>query len=1184
MAHSQRLSPVASLVALAALLLMPLSSIVLAQVGQGEITGLATDPSGASVPDAKVTLTSSATGESRDTLTTSAGIYRFVAVPVVGTYAIKVEASGFKTVEVTGIVVSTGTVVTQDIQLEIGAATQTVLVEAGAEDTDTSDSSVSTLVDRRLWQSLPLETRTQNTFINILPGVVPDQFAGTTRGAAVNGTRPGMSNYLLDGYDNNDQGQGGAGVGGLEGAPGAVTQLSPDAIQEYRVITNDFPAEYGKGGGFVNDTVLKSGTNHWHGSLFEYNRVQAFAANDFFSNAAGIKDRLVRNQFGGSTGGPIVKEKTFFYATYERHMRRQASPIVTTGTTQDFISFVQSGAFETFMETNSGGFCVANFGPTKACPGAFSKSATLGPNFATLLAKGPFPLATKNLTPTAAGYITSPLSSLGFAQIKYPVNVYGRVTVIDPVKLDQNKGSIKVDHKLSRKAQLSGTYAIIDSFTQDAFRGSDGAIGPALVNPSRSQLFGMTLTYTFTPVLINQFRASYLRRLSNLPDAPGLQGIPSVTSSFDPLGVAFGNSFSQPRFFTDNQFQYQDSVTYVHGKHTFKAGGEYRRTRNGSSFQNFRNSAIAPWDVENLLTDGFFGDAADLVAFGAPTLGGIGEADASINPQTNGFPEYYRGYRANEVAWYFQDDFRVAPRFTINAGLRWEYFGPPHNFRPGIDSNFYFGPTVTPILGTTITNPTANPFFPSNSPPAAGFRRGTFQVRDHDLWHKDLHSFGPRLGFGWDVLGSQKVVLRGGYGIFYDRLYNTIFENLRFNPPLFAIASLGGNVNGVPVGPLATPGLYQVPFRSPEAFAGVGITPMPLQMDENLVNAYIQQFHLGTEWEFAHNFVLSLNGIGTIGNKLIGLIDPNTFDGRTACATPRPRPACVAAFKAGKIPSTTFSRDRINTSIASDHFRTNAFRSNYYGLQIEGRKIFSSGLQFNANYTYSHAIDEVSDILNNGRGQFTYPTDTTNIALDRGNADFDIRHRFVVSYYYELPLFKSNRWLGGWSWSGITTIQKGVPIQLIGSADTNRDGHSTDRPVYTGSGSISNAIQHSKSPADGYFNPSLFANFTCPASINFGLFCNGPLGRNTLIGPGFINFDMGLAKKFKITERLALQLQGNFFNIFNHPNFQNPDGSLANCIPDPVTGLCTGTFGKSLATYGDLGGHRITQLAVRLDF
>jgi ferredoxin len=632
MAHSQRWSPLLSLPALTTLLLLSLGSVARAQVGQGEITGLVTDPSGALVPNAKVTLTSSATAESRDTLTTSAGIYRLVAVPVMGTYAISVQASGFKTVEVVGIVVSTGIVVTQDIHLEIGSTTQKLLVEAGADHIDTTDSSVSTLVDRRLWQSLPLETRTQNTFINILPGVVPDQFAGTTRGAAVNGVRPGMANYLLDGFDNNDQGQGGAGVGGLEGAPGAVTQLSPDAIQEYRVITNDFPAEYGKGGGFVNDTVLKSGSNGWHGSAFEYNRVQAFAANDFFSNAAGIKDRLVRNQFGGSAGGPIVKDKTFFYATYERHTIRQSSPITTTGSTQDFINFVRTGAFKTFMETampsgpgTTGGFCFANFGVT--CAGAFSRSATLGPNFTKLLAKGPFPLASKNLTPTAAGAFTSNALGLGlFKQITYPVNVYGTVTVSDPSKLDQNKGSLKVDHKLNSKAQLSGTYAITDSFTQDVFRGSDGFIGAALLNPSRSQDLGVTLTYTFTPVLIDQFRVSYLRRFSNFPNAAGLQGIPSVVSEFDPLGVAFGNSFSQPRFFTDNQFQYQDGLTYVHGKHTFKAGGEYRRTRNGSSFQNFRNSFIGPWDVENMLTDGFFGDEADLVTFGKPVLGGIAVA------------------------------------------------------------------------------------------------------------------------------------------------------------------------------------------------------------------------------------------------------------------------------------------------------------------------------------------------------------------------------------------------------------------------------------------------------------------------------------------------------------------------------------------------------------------------------
>src|SRR5215470_8273485 len=298
-----------------------MASVVWAQ-GTGEITGLVTDPSGAVVSGATITLTNSATGEKRTTVSSSAGIYRFAELPIVGTYALQAAPKGFKSLKVAGIVVSVGTVISQDVKLELGAATEQVTVEAGAETVQTSDSSVSQLVDRNIWQNMPLEVRNQNSFIELVPGAVPEDNTGNNRGVAVNGTREGAGSYLVEGADNNDQGQAGRGQISFYDKGGAATSISPDAIQEYRVITNSYSAEYGKGGGFITDTVLKSGTNQWHGSAFEYNRIQALTANDWFSNNSGIEDHLVRNQFGGSLGGPIIKDKTFFFATFEVHRLR----------------------------------------------------------------------------------------------------------------------------------------------------------------------------------------------------------------------------------------------------------------------------------------------------------------------------------------------------------------------------------------------------------------------------------------------------------------------------------------------------------------------------------------------------------------------------------------------------------------------------------------------------------------------------------------------------------------------------------------------------------------------------------------------------------------------------------------------------------------------------------------------
>ncbi len=258
--------------------------------GAGELTGLVTDTTGAVVAGVQVKLTNSATGEVRTTMTTPSGIYGFPALPIVGSYTLEIAAKGFKSSKVQNIIVSVGTITSRDVKLEVGATTEQVTVEAGQQIVETEDSALSTLVDRRVWENMPIEARNSNDFVNLVAGVVPEtQAGGTGRGASVNGVRTGAGNFMVEGVDNNEQGQGGVSIcGTVCGQGGSNTSISPDAIEEYRVITHDFSAEYGKVGGFVTDTVLKSGTNKWHGSLFEYNRIQALTANDWFSNAAGL--------------------------------------------------------------------------------------------------------------------------------------------------------------------------------------------------------------------------------------------------------------------------------------------------------------------------------------------------------------------------------------------------------------------------------------------------------------------------------------------------------------------------------------------------------------------------------------------------------------------------------------------------------------------------------------------------------------------------------------------------------------------------------------------------------------------------------------------------------------------------------------------------------------------------------
>ncbi|MFB3812935.1 MAG: carboxypeptidase regulatory-like domain-containing protein [Terriglobales bacterium] len=1142
--------------------------------GTGELTGVVHDPVGAVVAKVPVKLVNTATGVTYTTETSAAGVYRFASLPVVGTYTLTVEPQGFQTYKVSGIVVSVGTTVTRDVTLTLGKTTEVVNVEAGVELVQTSESQVSQLIDRRIWESMPNATRDSNSFLELIAGSVPDAQAGSTRGAAINGARGGTGNFLVEGIDNNDQGQGGRGQLG-DTAGGAVTSISPEAIQEYRVITNSFAAEYGKAGGFVTDTVLKSGTNSFHGSLFEYNRVQALAANDFFSNRTEdpfrpgkpIKDSLVRNQFGGSIGGPVIKDKTFFFTSAEIHRRRSSEPIHASAVNPAFMDWVKSGGLQQWAESDPFGICMQNLG--EPCVGAFSHSGTTGAIFNTLAAIGPFPLANgaarpcystsdlndpnlynSGVNPCAGqGFWTTPDYDYRYATI-YPMSPYGDLWVQNPSFLNEYRITGKFDHKFSDKDQFSAMYLLQDAESGDPYNGGGTTIGPPYLNQGRSQNLGLTWNHSFTPTVLNTFKAGYLRHVSNFPETR--PGMPEIYTAFDELSVGLGMYGGLPQFFTDNQFQFQDHLSFVRGKHSFKAGAEYRRTRNGSSFYNGNKGSFYPFGVEDMLTDFYFSDEVDQVLFGESTYGSLYYATASVDLTTGQEPDVYRGFRANEMAAYFQDDWRITNRLTINLGLRYEYFGPPHNFKENIDSNFYFGSVgVTPIPTTST-----NPYFPRWSGFYAGVANGTFQIRNNEIWGKDTNNFAPRVGFAFDVLGNQKLVLRAGAGIMYDRIYNNVFENIRFNPPHFSNNQIGYFANGVPSGAIATPGLFTYPFSTTTMFADPRYAPKPnpRHMDQDTVSPYYEQLHLGLQYEFAKGYVVEPRYVGTFGHKLLGYRDINTFNGRMVSG---------------------LGSTRINPNIGADNYRSNDYSSNYHGFQLTVRKAYSSGLQFNSAYTYSKALDTISDLFNSRTAATV--TDTMNIKNDYGPADFDMRHRWVTSLSYDLPFMKNNRWLGGWGVNSIISIQSGVPFTPFSSSssyDLNKNGLNTDRIVTKGVSPMSTTNGITQPPLTWgtpvtYFDGTQWTRYTCPVSVNNGQWCNPPLGRNSMTGPAYQNVDFGVTKSFKITEGSKLQFQANFFNLFNHTNFGLPNRNQT-----------SGDFGKITSAYDA----RETQLALRFDF
>ena len=1219
---------------LLAFMVLALSVGVFAQGGTGALTGQVTDSTGAVVSGVEIKLTQNATAEVRTTVTTPAGTYNFPALPIVGTYTLEIANKGFKSVKVQNVVVSVGVVTTRDVKLEVGAATEQVTVEAGTQLVQTEDASISQNIDSNVWQNMPLEDRSSNGFLALVAGSEPAANAdlSTDRGPAINGTRSGSGNFMVEGFSNNDQGLGGGGA--LMGPGGSNTTISPDAIQEYRVISGTPSAEYGQAGGFVTDTVLKGGTNQWHGSLFEYNRIQALAANSWFSNNAGIEDHLVRNQFGGSVGGPVIKDKTFFYFTTEFQRLRVASPDTFNTTTQAFDDFVTSGAFATFMESDTGqasptgGFCYWQTGAT--CPGAFStaapiaSNATTGAVFNALTSAEPIPFcgATNctNTTNLAQGLWTggiaqnevlcpqqncpgiTPANPNGIAGgFQYPVPIYGTMSVSQPDDVNQARYTVKFDHKLNSKNQLNVAY-LYDNVDTTLAYGGNADFGPTLFNHGRAQNAGVTWAYTISPTILNQARMAYVRHTANFPGSPTVAGAPSILTFFDEPTFGLGNGAGFPQFFTENEFVWKDDLSVAHGKSNFKGGGEFRRTRNGSSFDSYKNGYLIVDDLEDMMTDATFTENLEQQLFGGPVLGSIGEAFASLNPTTGALPQYYRGYRANEVAAYVQDDWRVSSRLTVNLGLRWEYFGPPHNYQPGLDANFYQGTPVTPFAtpppscgGTPPVCTTTNTFLPINDPAYALFATGSVQQRNDNIWAKQLNNFGPRFGFSLDALGNQKLVVRGGFGINYDRMYNNIFENIRFNPPYFAIGQLGTFGNGQTIAPPETNTLWQSPFTADgtSSFLNFPLTPSIRAVNQDLRASYYEQAHLGFQYQIGKNMALESNYIGTFGHRLLAIVGRNTYDGATAC------PASGAPYAPGSncanagMPNGSTGQ-LLNPNYGNISYRTNCCDSNYHGWQTTLTRRFTNGLEFNANYTFAKAMDAVSDAFTTKNASANaYPTDSWDKNLDYGPSDFNVKHRVVTSFVYDLPFAKQNRWLGGFQFSGIVSWQTGADFSVINTAvDSNSDNQFNDRAAYIGPGNITNAINHHVSPATGYLNigPTYWGSLNGPTTpnelgvactANFGLWCNnGEMQRNSLTGPSFFNTDLGFHKSFKINERAAIRVEGNLFNIFNHPNFLPPD-----LITDGAN-LSSAGFGKSLATFSNqqTGGPRITQLALRFDF
>ena len=1113
-------------VAIFAMVFFP--ALVLGQSFRGSIRGNVRDATGALLTAAKVTAKNHDTGLVREAQTGVDGGYVMAELPI-GVYVVVAEAPGLSPVA-QNVVVNVGLDTTADFDLtQVQKHVESLTVTEAAPLVDATRDVLGEVVDRKLVTELPLNGRDFGKLVALVPGatVEPSGVAAIQSGFgqfSINGSRDRSNNYMLDGTDNNDPFFNNSAFNqtGIGGAPASVLPI--DAIQEFNLQSN-FNAEYGRNTGSVVNIVTRSGTNQLHGSVFEFLRNDLFDARNYFNRPIDEsgnhipKSEFRNNQFGVSVGGPIIKDKTFFFGAYEGQRERVTSDFTFLVPTQQQISNAQAIA---------------------AQGGVATGGAPVPPSPALTAILGQFPKATG--ANSASG------------------TVVGGVHDLNSV----DSFIAKIDHQMTPSEYLTGRYAFARSQQQFPLGGLGFGAGSRLpqfaqTSPTRVQLISLSLLSNLRPSKINEIRFGYSRYRTSFsaldantdfsaPDlnfGTGKLGLPEIDFSgiFDNLGAT---GFSIPRGRTSQTFQILDNFTWVSGRHTFKFGGEYRRAIINSFNDNLERGLFS------------FGaeDPTTLAACGGTPLPGCGD------PGTLTLVAYYFGDNFpsadagntqrttynNGLAFFVQDDFRVRSNFTVNLGVRWEYFGPiseAHNLLSnlGQDGNLA-------LVGTD------------------GLKHA---------YNRDLNNFGPRIGFAWNA--HSKTVVRGAYGIYYDYVpQDLLIANFTNSAGLVtnpigpkAVVSLANNYdstafNGTnPGGPVFT--LPSPPY--PPQFADIFVTP------RNLVTPYMQNWNLNLERELADGVALQIGYVGGKGSKLVRLRDANQ-------------------------PDITGARNNFPQYGFVDQFATIS-SSTYHALQATLRTRAWHGVSGFAGYTWSKSLDDASDGIDFNFATVALPQDSNNLKAEHGPSNFDTRHRFTAAFTYELGKLRGpERFSRGWQLNTIITAQSGRPVPIVNSSDTSGADASVfptpsnfhQRPNLVAGVNPINSNWESAPDSIGYLNGAAFVQ---PA---FGTF--GNLGRNAIFGPKFWSVDFSLTKNTRLNEHVNLQFRAEFFNIFNHPNFALPNFFMNPALKDIGTpgnpnivptgnsvnqGLITQTPDQAQTNPGlGGGGPRVVQLGLKVLF
>ena len=1138
-----------------------------AQKDTGSILGTVKDPSGAVIVGARVTITDADRGTNLVVTTNESGDY--VASPLkIGTYQITVEKAGFKKAVAGPVTVNVQSRVSNDVTLEVGQPDEIVNVKATAPLLETETSDLGQVIDKDKIVNLPLNGRNYAQLALLGAGVAPAEPGSRVSGSygfSSNGARALQNNFLLDGVDNNSN------LGDVLTGQGYVIQPSVDAIEEFKVQTNSYSAEFGRGNGAILNAVIKSGSNQYHGDVYEFFRNDGLDAANVFDVFG--RQPYHQNQFGATFGGPIIRDKTFFFVDYEGFRVRQALPQLANVPTPDEIG----GDFSSFLTNQPAPQFDANGNqiPNSVALDCSGHNTFVGEIFNARLTQ------TSGLNPS--GYCGVPIGVDGAGN---PTNIFpggsidplaARLAALFPApntdlngsnfisepKLTQSRNNfdVRIDQKISDKDSLFGRFSYEDqpSFTPAPFDNPlDGGAFQDGTEDDAFRSFALSETHLFSPSLINEFRVGYNRinthRFQNfanenvsqelgfpgVPYGPNLGGLPQISFSDGTAGI--GASGFLPAVEKQNSYVITENLTWIHGRHSWKFGTELR-------FEQF--TLFEPASPRGDMTFGSeFTDNP-----GSPTTGGDSFATFLL-----GIPDSGEITSANEVdyhrriySFYAQDDFRMTSKLTFNLGLRYELFT---TLKASGNEQATFDFANDSILVPKGQTAQLTPFLAANIPIE---RTGT-----PGLINPDLNNFAPRLGLAYQI--NDKLVLRAGAGLFYGGQENGPYSNPSpgFNPPFSVTQSYNLPCFANSANPGDTdcsiPGLNNLSQGFPADALTDPNTPILFSINPKLRTPFTSQWHLGFQYQLPSDSVFEVSYAGSHGSHLYNFYNGNqAVPDATFCTTPPNTPGnCPtdARRPAQQCDNSVFPpacNDVFDTGI--DELRSDGF-SNYNSLQVRYEKNFSHGLQFEASYTYAHALDDASSAalgsLNNGdfRDQ-RYPF------LEYGNSDFDVRHRLVVSYVYQLPFGNGKRFgseatgikqaaIGNWQVAGITTASTGNYFTVTDAASnvSSSDGgggvgYYTVRPNLVGN-------PNGKPCVPGqFFNTCAFEDNTVP-------FTFGNAGRNIVRGPGYQNWDLSIFKMFPISEQKRFEFRAEFFNIWNHYNPLIEPGNQISEEPTPL--------------------------------